>query len=140
MTSALAMILAAAMAVPGRGPEKVSGETEQRLDLSGVWVGEWKDGGAHADTPLRVRLRKGVITAKGKNWEHPDKIKITKVIDEGNGNVRFTLGLESCVGIYRQEADRLSICFCIVPQDRPTSVRPRENQWLFILHRIKPHQ
>ena len=137
MTSALAMILAAAMAVPGRGLEKVSGETEQRLDLSGVWVGEWKDGGAHADTPLRVRLRKGVFVVKGDNWDRPDKIKITKVIDEGNGNMRFTLGLESCVGIYREEADHLSICFCIVPQDRPTSFRPTEKQYLFILHRVK---
>jgi hypothetical protein len=135
--SALAMILTAAMIVPGDGPKMVSGETKQRLDLSGVWVGEWKSGGSDRDTPLRVRLRKGVFVAKGDNWDRPDKIKITKVIDEGNGNIRFTLGLESCVGIYHQEADRLSICFCIVPQDRPTSFRPREYQWLFILHRVK---
>jgi hypothetical protein len=39
MSSALAMILTAAMAVPGNGPEKVSGEIEDGLNLGGKWEG-----------------------------------------------------------------------------------------------------
>jgi hypothetical protein len=76
------------------------------------------------------------MVVKGDNWDRPDKIKFSNVTDEGKGKVRFTLGVESCVGIYRQEADRLSICFCIVTQDRPISFQPREGQWLFILCRV----
>jgi hypothetical protein len=136
--SALAIILAAGMAI-GDGPGKASEQVERRLDLSGEWEGEWKGGGIDND-PYRVRLRKGVMVVKGDNWDRPDKIKFSKVIDEGNGKVRFTLGIESCVGIYRQQADRLSICFCIATHDRPTSFRPKENQWLFILHRVKPRK
>ena len=46
MSSALAMILTAAMAVPASGPEKVSGEVEQGLDLRGEWEGLlWKEQG-----------------------------------------------------------------------------------------------
>ena len=41
MSSALAMVLMAAMTVPGNGPEKVSGEVEKRLDLRGEWEGVW---------------------------------------------------------------------------------------------------
>jgi len=41
MSSAFAMILMATMAVPGNGPEKVSEEVEQRLDVSGEWEGVW---------------------------------------------------------------------------------------------------
>lgn len=40
--SALAMILTAAIVVPGDVPEKVLGEIEQRLDLSGEWEGTWE--------------------------------------------------------------------------------------------------
>jgi hypothetical protein len=39
MSLALAMILAAGMTV-GNGPEKVSGEVKQKLDLRGEWEGD----------------------------------------------------------------------------------------------------
>ena len=39
MSSALVMVLMAAMAVPGNGPEKVAGEVKQELDMNGRWEG-----------------------------------------------------------------------------------------------------
>jgi hypothetical protein len=35
------LVLMMAMVVPGNGPEMVSGEVEQRLDLHGKWKGAW---------------------------------------------------------------------------------------------------
>jgi hypothetical protein len=43
--SALAMILVAAMGLPGDGSEKVSGEMEQGLDLRGTWEGTYSTDG-----------------------------------------------------------------------------------------------
>ena len=52
--SALAMILMTAMVVPGKGPEKVSMEMEQGLDLSEEWEGtiEARDQGIVG--PIRI--------------------------------------------------------------------------------------
>jgi hypothetical protein len=54
------MILAAGMAVPGIGPEKVSGEMrEPRLDLRGEWKGTY---GAKDGETASGRLGGGVLT------------------------------------------------------------------------------
>lgn len=44
MSSALAMILAVGMTVPGDVPKEGMGEIEERLDLSGKWEGTCEDG------------------------------------------------------------------------------------------------
>ncbi|MGH7221633.1 MAG: hypothetical protein ACRELF_00220, partial [Gemmataceae bacterium] len=64
--SAVAMILTAAMVVPGSGPEMVSGEMEQGLDLGGEWKGIW--GGAQGGY-VNVRFNEGIIELTEDNGE-----------------------------------------------------------------------
>jgi hypothetical protein len=63
-----------------------------------------------------------------------------RFMGEGNGRLRFDIEGTHCVGIYRCEGNRLSICFREVPRDRPTAYRATEDQFLFILHRVKPRK
>jgi hypothetical protein len=149
--SALAMILTGAMVVLGDGPEKVSGEVAktQRLDLRGRWEGSWTDENGtifHATTcgddkligttPLRLKggCIEGEITF----------LKLSDVSDQGNGKLRgkwwFSEDGESpgwYQGIYRQEGDRLTICFRNRPHPRPISFHAGDGQHLLILKRVK---
>jgi hypothetical protein len=127
MSSALAMVLMAAMAVPGNGPEKVSGEVEQGLDLSGDWQ-------------LTIEVEHGLgnvaLVAAGSKL-----IKKFDIRDEGEGKVRLRFANGSAnelLGIYRQEGDHILINCARAPDGRPTSFEKRESYIRIILHRVKP--
>jgi hypothetical protein len=81
--SALAMVLAAGMAI-GDGSEKVSGEVERRLDLSGEWEGVGVKGWVGAT----VRL-KGEIVTLGFGWQKA-KFRI-RFEDDGHGKFRMNM-------------------------------------------------
>ena len=89
MSSALAMILAAAMAVPGDGSESVSMEMVQGLDLSGTWKGF--NGNRVMEDQFKLLL------AKSDSW-----------VDEGAGKMRFKIRGVTYYGIYEQR-DRKSV-------------------------------
>ncbi len=121
--SALAMILTAAMAVPGDGPKKVSGEmVQQRLDLSGEWRSYFKG---------VLDLSKGEIN-----------LERLSIIDEGAGRLRLKLrsvdniGFYTCYGIYEQNGDRLKICFAFDGKSRPTRFHHGGGQYLYDLRRV----
>jgi hypothetical protein len=130
MSSALAMILAAGMAI-GTGPEMVSGEVVRGLDLRGEWEGTIRHsfGG---DRPV-VLDKDGVLT------EDDGLISLgffLEVSDEGKGKVQIRLGGSARVGIYKHEGEDVVICFCRV--DRPTEFRAGNGRSLLILRRVKP--
>lgn len=131
--SALATILMAAMLVPANGPEKVSGEVEERLDLSGEWEGTSTNGSLSGV----VRL----VKDKATEYVPASKCSIAfKVIDEGGGRMRIPHWRRELLGIYRyQDSDHVIIC---VNQHgpRPQSYRCGDGQALLILHRVKPRK
>jgi hypothetical protein len=135
MSSALAMVLTAAMAVPGNGPETVSAEMEQGLDLSGRWEGVY----INADEGMmEARLRDGGIgLATGEGGSFIKSI----FTDEGGGSVRFILNdAAPYLGIYEQQEDDIVICFRFTDDGRPTSIRVADGPYLLILHRVKPRK
>jgi hypothetical protein len=137
MISAFAMILATGMVI-GDGPEKETGEMEAttRLDMSGRWEGTFLNAGgikwkAVIENGTERMYDQGKLVA-GHDW---------KVVDEGGGKLR----LNGCPGkpgwgIYKVEGDCVTICFCDMPNPRPTEFRVTKTQALFILHRVKPRK
>lgn len=128
--SALAMILAAGM-VLSDGPERVSGEMEQGLDLRGEWEGALSDNTGITKTTVRrtslvLHLDRGLTSL---SWE---------VEDEGQGKLRMRFNGARYLGIYHQEGDRLIICFGCPNGPRATSLRTEHYQHLFTLHRVRP--
>lgn len=141
--SALAMILTAAMVIPGDRPEKVSGEVaeNQRLDLSGEWEGFWwfdhnTRFEAHSKCPSgqgHLMGRQFAIVCRGN-------CNLTAYfIDEGQGHLcgEWELIGPRIHGIYRQEGTKLLICFTELASPCPTSFRAGEGRHLLILHRVK---
>jgi hypothetical protein len=126
--SALAMILTAAMVVPGDGPEKVSGEIKkgERLDLRGKWKLEF--GAGTLETLTREEL-----------------IRALRIQDMGEGRLRMALPKSykgdlvfiPYTGTYRQERDRVVIQFRMVVEKTPTAFRDHYRRGYIILHRIK---
>ncbi len=122
--SALAMILTAAMVVPGDGAEKGSSEIAQpKLDVSGRWRG-WMKGARDASEVPTLDLNK---------WG---------IVDEGEGRLRFKIrdvdGVRRTVyGIYKQRGDHLEICFALVGKLRPTRFEGGEERCLLVLRRVK---
>jgi hypothetical protein len=135
--STLVLMLTAAMAVPGNGPESISAEMEQGLDLRGEWEGTWR----LADGPLYYATidRKLLF-----GYPDPDEagiiLYVDSFIDEGNG--RFQIRPkddDSCwLGIYEQSNDRVRMCFVEEGKQRPTAFSGGNGQHLLILHRVKP--
>jgi hypothetical protein len=124
--SALAMILAAGM-VMGGGPEKHSGEIaeSQRLDLRGEWEGTFLDGPDSGN----ARLADGYLEL----WDESGAIELAQIqfIDEGRGKLRLTKGGDPVPlpGSYKQENDRIIICFREDPKE--------DQQVILILRRVK---
>jgi hypothetical protein len=132
--SALAMILAAGMAV-GNGPEKVSGEMEERLNLSGEWEGELY----HAcGTSFTVSYQGGTLIAT--NGEQVETMHV-QFIDEGNGKLRGTeKGKGDALGIYKWERQSLILCIGLSGRPRPSSFQQDDEHSLLILRRVKARQ
>lgn len=133
--SALAMILTAAMAVPGDGPEKMSGETERKqqpLDLKGQWkaVVYWKGQVIKGE----AAIVDGQLQVKEHWYNHIHIIRFGRVVDEGHGNLHLDSGN---LGIYEQDGNELRICVSTFKdKSRPTSFRAAEKQCLLILSRL----
>jgi hypothetical protein len=131
--SALAMLLVVAMAVPGNGPEKESGEIEQRLDLSG----EWRGTSPTYDYVVVVIVNSGLLDLFGTIM--PDTFD-WRFVDECNGKchvIRPRLG--TLPGIYESRQDQVFILLRLDPlKARPSSFTDNEDAILLILHRVKP--
>jgi hypothetical protein len=128
MSSALAMVLKAAMAVPGNGPRRVSEEMERGLDLSGGWEGT----NYYSNPTQHIALANGKITISLAG-EFPCKTR-----DEGRGRFRLTVRGFHYLGIYKWEGDTVILCVRVESNGRPTSFKPGDDQHLLILHRVKP--
>jgi hypothetical protein len=129
--SAFMMALAAGMAV-GNAVDGTSTEAHQGLDLRGSWKGELSVNG-HDPAPVYASSAVLITT----QWRIADHA--WTLTDEGEGKgVRIEIWGQHFAGIYRQEGDRLTICFRNALLDRPRSFRRAEGQYLLILRRIKP--
>jgi hypothetical protein len=132
--SVLAMILTAAMVVPGDGPKMESGEVEQQLDLNGVWQGIIKYGDKTRDV---IFNDSGLCVWEGGNGS----LSLWEVHDEGQGRFRFVEdSRRTYAGIYEQREDYLAICYRKESEGRPASFRATDGQGLLILHRVKPRK
>jgi hypothetical protein len=128
MSSALAMVLAAGMAVPGSGPEKVSGKTVQLLDLRGEWEGTWINSFGPADVKLRGNwLRLGGRFTVRFSYS-----------DAGEGKLRLVIADYPRTALYRRAGSNIIICWSTHGKEWPDSIRVTENQEIYILHRVKP--
>lgn len=136
--SALAMILTAAMVIPGDGPEMASGEIRQGLDLSGEWVGTVKSSDGHVTGDVQLRNGKLRVVAKityclpevrtfEKDWVY---------VDEEEG--KLLLFESRRPGIFRQHRDRVTICYHVMEgKERPTDFQTGEGRVFYFLHRVK---
>lgn len=133
--STLVLMLTAAMAVPGNGPEMESGEVEQGLDLRGEWEGI---------IPSRIPARIKRIELIGDQFRQyiADKYVPSHIVftDEGTGRLRVRRKNDDYLGIYRWEGDHIFICVRHAPRGRPTEFKQGEDRFLFILHRVKPRK
>ncbi len=126
MMSALAIILTAAMIGPGDGPEKVSGEVKQGLDLSKEWEGTVR---SEQGEMGRVRIDRRVIVIE---WARGSVgLPTSNIIDEGGGKLLF-VGKR---GLYRQVDDSLVICIGDVSR-KPLSIGAVQGH-LIVLRRVK---
>jgi hypothetical protein len=134
--SALAMILTAAMAVPGNGPEMDLGEIVevQRLDLSGEWEGTLC---SPPDSISPVALEKGHIHFLARNGSLGQRFVC---VQEGASTMRARWSGETYLGIFRYEEGELRLCFSKAGRERPTSFQSGAYRWLLILHRVKPRK
>jgi hypothetical protein len=140
MSSALAMILAAGMTVPGIGPERVSGEIEQGLDLPGDWEGLWwLDGRVEIVRAVSDREVLGGVRMK-LGADPGIFFFIYDLTDEGNGRLRGKWNLSGIHGIYQQDGEELVLCLGEITRSRPKSFRADDGQHLLILRRIKPSE
>jgi hypothetical protein len=132
MSSALAMVLMAAMAVPGNGPEKVSVEIEQGLDLTGEWEGVWLD----SKGGTKVRLQDGELFLRPM----PCTILLIpfSVKSAGKRQLQLKINGSSHRARYRCEDDRVVICYSEVGEKCPDSMRLDKGREFLILHRVKP--
>jgi len=133
--SALAMIVTAAMAVPGDGSEKVSAEMEQGLDLSGEWEGTFWDSEAKNKKMWTAILSdEWLVVEQGIDTRR----MLWQMTDEGGGKVRVKLSGTVYLGIYRHESDRITIALRDSKRGRPFAFRFGDDQSLLILRRAKP--
>ena len=137
MSSALAMVLMAAMAVPANGPEKVSGEVkDERLDLRGDWRGTSVNSEGRRQV---VYVRDGRLMYQSVNvWRsYTDDINFARLADVGanrfqaeSQDERFTY-----FGIDTRDGDRLTICFR--RSEYPKTFRAGSGQVFLTLERVR---
>ncbi len=138
---ALAMILTAAMMVPGNGPEKASGDVTGKkpgLDLKGKWEGDLsiqQPDGSPLTVPVTYQDGK---LASGDSGEAV--VMKLVFIDEGEGKCRCrNVGADQqTLGIYKWKREQLFICFNEDGKGRPTNFTAKGANCLLTLHRVKP--
>ncbi|HEY7312363.1 MAG TPA: hypothetical protein VH643_23570 [Gemmataceae bacterium] len=135
--STLVLVLTAAMAVPGNGPEMVSVEIEPPgLDLSGEWEGTLE--GGSSDLSGELQLTDGLFQMRGKKgvWHG------FAIVHESEGYLTVSVrGSLPLLGIYKWKNDELLICYSTIPNgQRPKTFRASDDQEFLILHRVKPRK
>jgi hypothetical protein len=108
----------------GTGPEAVSAELVERLDLRGTWVCTQDEGwGAISYAP-----QKGSIL-----------LATFHLRDEGGGRARREGKGRPRLGIYQwQGSNCLIVCFRSAELGRPTSFDTSDGQELFVFRRVQP--
>lgn len=133
---ALTMILAAALAVPGDVPEKVSAEVKrspQPLDLRGEWKGTLRN---YHGLCAKVQLSGGRLIMEDNTGPGESAADFpVSFVDEGNGKFRLRLNFLCYLGIYRKEGDSFIGCFS--EKHRPSEFKLTERRGLIELHRVK---
>lgn len=144
--SALAMILTAAMVVPGDGPTMESGEVvqlPQPLNLRECWWEGFYQSPKGRWLPAASNVLCGpdfVIEATLPNGSHCAVLHLDKsLIDEGNGKLSIAKEV-AYLGIYKQEDDRVIISLRPAEKGYPTKFGAGDGQSLLILHRVKPRK
>jgi hypothetical protein len=133
--STLVIVLTAAMAVPGNGPDMVSGETRQGLDLNGRWEGTLQANGQIQPVRGQLEIERGAVTLR--ILENTVRGPFA-VIDEGEGRLRLKMFEINYFGIYQQGGDRVVLCLRRAKRGGyPTSFVASDDQAVFILHRVK---
>ncbi len=131
--SALAMILAAAMAVPGAGPEKVSeGKIQKRLDLRGRWE-------LNLATELLGNISAGI-------YSEEELRRMLRIHDDDGENIQMSIpkvgkaGLVfvPCTATYRKTGDCMEIRFHIIPEKTPAEFRDHIPEGRLILVPCRP--
>lgn len=121
--------------INGIGPESSSNEIVQGLDLSGEWEGYWW---FENSEPFPTELRDHMIVAcDGREIRFLD---ISSITDEGGGKLRVQWYWSAdgwAHGIYRQDGDRLYMCFRDRPGPRPTSFRSGNGCHVLFLRRLR---
>lgn len=137
--SALAMILTAAIVVPGNGPKEEPAEMVRALDLSGEWEGTGQS--TISKSRLKISRGQGHIDIQAQRGAIGADLKI---IDEGEAKLRIEVKVCGTVrrllGIYKWQGDRLLICCRQESKGRPTSFMVDEVNCLLLLHRLKPRR
>lgn|SRR6185437_15333439 len=146
--SVLAMILGAGLMV-GNGPQGILGEMErdQRLDIPGRWEGVGQATGEiwWAELNNRTLVMRGVFgeaVNSGSKAIGADCWELGEIRESSRGKLiiqRNLLEFWYC-GFYKWDGDRLIICFGRPELGGPTSFQPGKQQWLLILHRVKPRK
>jgi hypothetical protein len=120
------MVLAAAMTVPGSGPEKVSWEMEQGLDLRGRWEGTWE---------TREWQRKVVFSGgKLKMYSNVETESDCVFTDAGSAAVVMELDGLTYRGTYRIEGDKIVFRVRFTPR---RTVLAKSRRIILTLHRVK---
>jgi hypothetical protein len=60
------------------------------------------------------------------------------ISDEGAGRFHLMVDEVGHLGIYKQDGDRIVICYQTESKGRPMSFRAGDGQHLLILYRVKP--
>ncbi|HEY7155522.1 MAG TPA: hypothetical protein VH575_16285 [Gemmataceae bacterium] len=123
------VVILTAMVVPGIGPEAVSAEMVQGLDLSWEWEGTyWSFTG---------RNYKAKLSGDWLKLEDGQGLRLV-ITDEGGGKAKIEMTSYLLLSIYRQEGDRVIIALRDGRRGWPVSLRISDNQHLLILHCVKP--
>jgi hypothetical protein len=132
--STLVMALAAGLAL-GSGPEAVSAEMEQPLDLRGEWKGTWISSSGQC---YEVRLvEHGACARRLPRGKEGPEYLWWAASDEGKGKLQMVWVTAGSLGIYEQDGDRVRLCVRDAGSGRPTSFRGGSGQHLLTLCRVK---
>lgn len=135
MASALAMILAAGMTIPGDVPKEAMEEVGPApLCLDGEWQGTITyDDKKTQEVSLAGSLLVMWLWSRVAifSWE---------VKDEGWGRFRVTYDGVDRLGIYEWRGEEVALCIQQAGKGRPSSFKPVDGQELLILHRVKPRK
>jgi hypothetical protein len=126
-------LLLLASVLPGDNPVRVEGDIAPPgpLDLRGRWEGSWSREG---DTDIGAVFQDGRLTLPMT----PAASMPFRMVDEGHGRFRATLGGVELHGIYSRQNDRIVLCWRGVDRDRPTRLVDEECADVVILRRVRP--